>query len=338
MDLFEIENLDDDRCFLCGEVLTVANRTDEHIFPVWLQHKVGLWDQNIVLLNRTSIPYRQLVIPCCTTCNTRYLSSLEQDVRNALEGGYSSVRQMPQIRLFQWCSKIYYGLIYKELSLLADRKQPGLGAILDKESLQGFKTHHLFMQSIRVPFVFLEFAPASVFVVRTHTYEDKRENFDYMDSLWFVEPNATSQSPAIAIRCYDVGIICLFDDLGLQQHNFQGEFDKFDGRELHPIQFIELATTTLYKHSLKAYETTYMTLQSPTGDEPCVTTPSSWPIGDLWREWRNDRYMHLFRQYLSRGEHELPREVKECPEELMWTSLKRPDGTVLFVDRNGDPL
>jgi hypothetical protein len=338
MDLFEIENLDDDRCFLCGVRLTDANQSDEHVFPVWLQHKGGLWDQNMVLLNRTSIPYRQLVIPCCTTCNTRYLSNLEQDVCDAFAGGYPAVRKMPQIQLFQWCSKIYYGLLHKELTLLADRKQPSLGAILDKQSLQEFKTHHLFMQSIRVPYVFLEFSPASVFVLRTHTCDDTRQNFDYMDSIWFVEPGIATQSPGIAVRCHDVGVICLFDDLGLQQHNFQIEFDTFEGHELHPIQFIELATKALYKHSLKAYETDYLTWPVPTDDEPYITAPASWPVGELWREWHNDKYMALFKRNLSRGANELPDAVQACPQGQMWTSLRRSDGTALFVDKYGAPL
>jgi hypothetical protein len=52
------------RCFLCGSHLGEA-RTQEHIFPKWLQRRYDLLDQRIDLLNGTGIPYRQMKVPCC---------------------------------------------------------------------------------------------------------------------------------------------------------------------------------------------------------------------------------------------------------------------------------
>jgi hypothetical protein len=36
-----------------------------------------LWNQSIVLLNQTEIPYRLLKIPCCSECNNEHLGRLE---------------------------------------------------------------------------------------------------------------------------------------------------------------------------------------------------------------------------------------------------------------------
>jgi hypothetical protein len=45
------------RCFLCGKALFAGDSTQEHIIPRWAQKRYELWDQHLVLLNQTSIPY-----------------------------------------------------------------------------------------------------------------------------------------------------------------------------------------------------------------------------------------------------------------------------------------
>lgn len=37
-----------DKCFLCGEILTDENSTEEHIYPKWLQNKFDLWDKQLL--------------------------------------------------------------------------------------------------------------------------------------------------------------------------------------------------------------------------------------------------------------------------------------------------
>jgi len=71
------------RCFYCGGLLR-GNRTREHVFPRWLQERFGLANQHLTLLNGTLIPYRQLTVPCCQTCNNVYLSKLEKRVQTLL--------------------------------------------------------------------------------------------------------------------------------------------------------------------------------------------------------------------------------------------------------------
>lgn len=67
-------------CFLCGE--TDKNLTKEHIFPKWLLKKYNLYDKKIkILLNETTISYRNLTIPCCLDCNGKYLSIIEDKMK-----------------------------------------------------------------------------------------------------------------------------------------------------------------------------------------------------------------------------------------------------------------
>src|SRR5687768_8784160 len=65
-------------CFLCAKKLTSRNRSDEHVFPKWMQTRFDLTNQEIILLNGTVIPYRQLTIPCCRRCNNTYLARIER--------------------------------------------------------------------------------------------------------------------------------------------------------------------------------------------------------------------------------------------------------------------
>lgn len=83
---FDAMTFDNDHCFLCGSPLS-QDGTAEHVFPKWLLEKYDLWDRKLTLLNGTTIAYRQLTVPCCQKCNNKYLSSLEMDMRDAVNAG-----------------------------------------------------------------------------------------------------------------------------------------------------------------------------------------------------------------------------------------------------------
>ena len=65
---FETREYTGNHCFYCGKKL--RSRTDEHVFPLWLQRRFELQNQMIYLLNGTAIKCSQLKVPCCGFDNT----------------------------------------------------------------------------------------------------------------------------------------------------------------------------------------------------------------------------------------------------------------------------
>lgn len=127
--IWKQQSITHNNCFLCAKKLNEKNRTLEHVFPKWLQHRHDLWNQKLILPNTTGIPYRLITIPCCKKCNGGYLSKLEKQIKAAFESGYDAVSALPKIRLYQWLQLFSYKLLYKDISLLADRRNPDLGTI-----------------------------------------------------------------------------------------------------------------------------------------------------------------------------------------------------------------
>ncbi len=297
--IFLIDNLDGKCCFLCGEQLTDANRSDEHVFPKWLQRRVGLRDQTLTLPNGTPIPYRKLVIPCCSDCNNGCLSALENEIGAAFEKGYDAVRNLSPIRLFQWCGKIWYGLLFKGLSLLVDRQDASVGTIMEPGGFgKAFHTHHIFLQSIRLPMHFDGFEPASVFVMKTHRYDEPRKNFDYIDNSFVRDGDEFTRAPFVAIRCEGVGIACVFEDLGMTEKYVAGNLNYDEGQTLHPLQFIEVASALAYHHSLRLFPTRYSTARVGLSDE-YRTSVDAWP-DKLWGQPDVEKYKKLFKTYVGR--------------------------------------
>ena len=87
-------------CFLCGVELAPDRNTDEHVIPRWIQERYELWTQRLTLLNHTTIPYRQLTIPCCATCNNQHLGKIEMQVQAACDAGREAVLALPPLTLF----------------------------------------------------------------------------------------------------------------------------------------------------------------------------------------------------------------------------------------------
>lgn len=148
---------DDDSCFLCG----TRNKpiTQEHVFPKWLQNRYDLWNQTLSLLNETTIQYRNLQIPCCSTCNREELSRLENAISAAISSGFEAVATLDKRQLYFWAGKLYFGVLRKEITLLQERSDPGSGNILPEDSLRHFSELHLFLQGIRGKHEFYEETP-----------------------------------------------------------------------------------------------------------------------------------------------------------------------------------
>ena len=228
-----------DRCFLCGLQLTDENRTDEHVFPRWLQGRFDLWDQKLTLMNGTLIPYRALTIPCCGTCNNDHLSPIENRVKQAVSTGVAGFAALDPIELFVWLGKIYYGLLFRDLFLVGDRKNPDAGTLVTPAHLQQFRMHHMLLQVARgvVHWPHDQF-PASVFIFEAQVPTKVRSQFDYRDSLFF---------PFLSIRMADVIVVASLQDWGaLRQTVDIPMFRAASKIPLHPKQFRQVNAMGMY--------------------------------------------------------------------------------------------
>ena len=240
-------------CFLCGKKLDKANRSDEHVFPTWLQKRFNLWNQELILLNGTSIPYRQITIPCCKTCNNVYLGRIEKAVEVAVSSGAKAVRGLSPVILLVWLSKILYGVLYREHLLHFDRKTRVKGRLVPKTFLAKLLSFYLFLQAARVDMKFMGFFPASIFVFDVQVPQDVRIQFDFTDSPVFL---------AVACRLGGVGIIAALQDGGAQKVFWGKQMTRFQSLHLHPTQFSELVTRVFYQASLFNRIPKYLTIET----------------------------------------------------------------------------
>jgi hypothetical protein len=322
---------DSDHCFLCGAPLG-QEKSAEHVFPKWLLEKYDLWNRNIVLLNGTAIPYRDLTIPCCQSCNSGYLSRLENEICSAVEQGYDVVRGMDELRLFQWLAKLFYGILFRELSLNVDRSTPSKGTIIAPDVLENYATLHAFLQSTRKPFEFVGFHPWSIFVVKAITYGGALD-FDFRDNL---------VGMTIAVRMNGVGILACLEDSGTQQAMFEDYFADLEGVTLHPEQFMELAAKMAYKNHLLNRVPTYAFFpQEGSATKTYVVSPglqgfSSDPVYD---EWDPRRYAEVLADYRSKSRG-LEVRIEDVYQEGkgVLTYLSCEDGSIPIYSPDGSTI
>lgn len=224
-------------CFLCGAMLTEERDSDEHVVPKWIQERYELWDQKLTLLNRTTIPYRQLKIPCCSICNSEHLGKIEADVQKACDAGREAVLALPPVTVFLWAGKILYGLLYREHLLSWNRQVEEEGAIVPVELLERFRLHHQFLQAARIPFDFQPGVPASIFVYKTLEPTNRKMGFDYWDS---------PEGIVLSIRVGKVGIIVCLQDGGAVKSTFPDHYREFEKISLHWTQFAEVTARVFY--------------------------------------------------------------------------------------------
>jgi hypothetical protein len=303
-----------DRCFICGHVLGNRKST-ECVFPKWLQQEFSLANKRIRLLNRTAIPYRKLTAPCCLSCNTNHLAKVENAIKRAYKKGFSEFARLDRLTIFQWTAKLFYGLLFKELSLQVKRSDPALGFITDPEFLNELKTFHAFLESARTPHEFVGFHPWSIFLVETRPYGDGRD-FDYHDGV---------RTLTFSIRMGEIGIIACLQDNGAQEELLAEYFDKFKGIRLHPVQFDELVARVEYRRRLMNRTPKYFTVFPKR--QLSLQGFSFQPIFDDWNQKEYARHLvSLWSKYGIRFE-----DVFREPD-IVLSNLINEDGTIRIMD------
>jgi hypothetical protein len=303
-------------CFLCSAPLRSKNRTDEHVFPKWLQHRFNLWNQRLDLLNLTDIPYRYLTIPCCKTCNGVHLSRIETKVQKAVEAGPDAVADLPSSILYMWLSKIFFGILYREHLLLADRKA-GKRKIIPKKALQELRLHHDFMQGIRRSLEFPSGIPGSILIFGTSVPDLIEAQFDFLD-------NHANRS--LALRMGSVCIICCLQDGGMTK-GFHDSVQEDYHREnhLHPLQFREVTARTFCKAMLLESTALYTVAETPEKMQIITRVPPY----VAFRKWDLLMFCNILGRFWNQPVEEI------YGGDLGWaSSLKGEDNKFLALDPN----
>ncbi len=323
MKLFDDISLTEYNCFLCGELLIDCS-TVEHVFPKWLLKRFDLWNERLTLLNTTKIPYKNLVIPCCAKCNNNSLSQLEKRIELAFLDGYETMKRLDKLDVFRWMMKIMYGLLYRELTLLRERANSSSGYIITPDELKKWRMLRVFLQSIRLPFIFHNDIPASVFIFKLHEL--------HSDNNYFY--NDTPATLCSMVRMGEVGIIVCAEDNGMLSDVFFDLYSALETIALHPIQFYEFFAQVTYLRYLMNRTPKYLFTGHHLADHPVevVAMPmkglSEKPIFD---EWDPNYYAKIFEMILNKGGYNIDSGVR-C-QDMACSTLVDENNKIVLMDK-----
>jgi hypothetical protein len=245
------DNIKSKKCFACGE--NPISGRGEHVLPLWLQSKHNLHEERLRLLNGTYLRYRQLTIPCCTKCNTGFLSRIEREVQAVLGRGEIQ-SQVEHLAVGRWLAKIFYGLLVKETSLLKDRRFPAFGNILESDFLEDLTHCSLIFQSARKETRFECLHGPFPFTLYWYKIEKEADapSFHLVTNLF---------GQSIALRSGAIGLVFV-NDGGLQlEAGPKGPFG-LSGATVTAIQFSELVARAHYKAALRDATHFYLNWES----------------------------------------------------------------------------
>lgn len=308
-------------CFLCGLDIS-QNVTEEHIFPKWLQNKYDLWDETIVLLNGTKMPYRLIKIPCCQTCNGEYLSKLEGRISKAVvNGGYEEFIKLDEDDIFYWSAKLMYGMFFKELTLNVDRRNPDLGKITTPEVMERFRTLHFLLQGIRIKTQFTPVKPYSLFIFKVKETENPINRFDYIDNY---------SQQVYSMRMGDIGFVICFEDSSLHKEMHGEYYDRFQDKTLHQMQLREIFARVVNKQIFANFVPNYLSIGNNDHHDRVVWVNQ--PLGEVFSEGSPEIFAHALRAAWRDFGIEL--EDIYLPPDRIATCLEYEDGS--FIDIPAD--
>lgn len=234
-------------CPLCGREAAKAPHTEEHIFPLWLQHRHGLLNSRLTIPNLLDKTYKSVKTGICARCNNETFGRLETRVSSAFMSSnpWTEVAAIGDNEIAAWVGKILWLLARKTNSFHDHRTRTKAkpDRIIPSDLLAGLRYVAMFLrcyarskamyaaQLVAPPLLVAAMVPPySLYMHEIDLRDEGAEAFDFMDSPLFL---------GTAIRSGGIGIICFFD--GGFHRRFHGERYSFlNGNKLHPVQFREL--------------------------------------------------------------------------------------------------
>jgi len=231
---FDRLNFSKRNCFLTGTPLNTEEESIQ-VFPQWLMSKYGLEDQPFKMLDESMATYKDLKLPCSAAVNEGFIEPLEAEIQAAFSSGYEAVKQLDELKLFQWAGKVLYGIIFNELRAgIQQQRQQGEDFNISQSIIHKFSNLHLMLQSLNLNIVFEDFTPFSLLLFRVNNSE---ETFGYRDEI---------NTLTFSLRINDFGLIICFQDNGANKSYQRDVLNKAQGQTLHPIQFEEINARIFY--------------------------------------------------------------------------------------------
>ena len=271
---FEQFNFSNRNCFLSGQALT-SDEEKIQVFPAWLMSAYNLTDQPFKLLDESIATYKDLKIPCAAAINEQYLEPLEAEISEAFAVGYDAVKELDELKLFQWAGKLLYGIVFNEMQVgIKQQHAQGQEFNISQALIHKFGNLHLMLQSINQPIVFEEFKPFSLFLFKVNNEADL---FGYRDEI---------NTLTFSLRIKDFGLILCLQDNGANRFYHREVLEKMEGQTLHPIQFEEFNARIFYSAYLFNRLPEYNIL--PVGEETYIEDMPlrgviSKPLFDFWQ-------------------------------------------------------
>jgi len=270
---FESFNFSNSKCFLTGEALN-SEEEKIQVFPQWLMSRYKLEDQPFKLLDESMATYKDLKLPCSAIVNEQYLEPLEAAIAAAFETGYDAVKELDELKLFQWAGKLLYGIIFNEIQAgIRQQHAQGEEFNISQSIIHKFSNLHLMLQTLNLPIELDGFKPFSLNLFKV---DNADEVFGYRDEI---------NTLTFSLRIKDFGLIICLQDNGANGSYHKEMLEKIKGHTLHPIQFEEVNGRFFYSAYLFNRLPEYNIM--PVGDTIYIEAmplrgTSSKPLFDDW--------------------------------------------------------
>ncbi len=325
---FTYNHFDFDHCFFTG-IPVEPGQDFIRLFPDWLIRQFGLENKSLQLLSGKKIPYSELILPASPTARQYGLDYLLRQASDLIPAGLEGVKWIKPEKLYQWLLLLWFGVLYQEIRE-AKGSEEGINAFLNqKDKLIRFHLMHYILQGIVKKVEFENFDPGSVFIMECYPY-DGTMAFDFKVSI-----NALT----ISLRTGELGIMACLLDHGVQMHHFKPYFERFDGQQLHPIQFDELYAKLSYKSYLMNHVFEYgVALPDEEHDSLLISCRIDEKHKDLpiFRDWDNAQFHSVMTNYLNK--YGIPPEDLRNADGVVLTFLDDEQGEPVVMNADGDRI
>lgn len=260
-------------CFLSGKTLDSIDE-EIQVFPTWLMQKFNLQDQAFKMLDERIASYKQLKMPCSAEV-AENIEILDEKIREAFENGYEEVKNLTQLELFQWISRLVYGVVYCEIQAgVQQQVMTGEPINFSQVLAQKFKNLHIMMQSLIYP---MQFDGSSPFKIHVFPVDNPENHFSYRDEI---------NTLVFSLRMQNFGIVASLQDNGTNAIYHEKVLKDFEGKILHPIQFEEICGRFFYSAYLFSRLPEYTVLNLPDAiyiEAMPLSEMSMKPMFDNWQ-------------------------------------------------------